>query len=193
MALALHIQNCPLRSLYLSKNGITDAGVEALAKALPASKLEVLDLSSQFIGDKGAGALAKALLEGSQLSDLRLTGHNDVHLAGATSLAAALSRGVALKHLYLAINPPSKGALETLATALPKSQLISLEVRIPSVQCGEMAALARLGQVLNVLHLVVLCCADFIAIPFHVFTSPSSHSTCGSGKNCREANCKLCV
>lgn len=106
MALARHIRNCPLRSLDLSKNRITDVGVGALANALPASKLQVLDLSSQFIGDKGAGALAEALLKGSRLYDLRLHG-NDVHLAGATSLAAALSTGVPLKRLSLTINLPS--------------------------------------------------------------------------------------
>ena len=107
-------------------------GVGALANALPASKLQVLDLSSQFIGDKGAGALAEALLKGSRLYDLRLHG-NDVHLAGATSLAAALSTGVPLKRLSLTINLPSNGALEALANALPKSQLLSLELKILSV------------------------------------------------------------
>lgn len=142
MALARHIRNCPLRSLDLSKNRITDVGVGALANALPASKLQVLDLSSQFIGDKGAGALAEALLKGSRLYDLRLHG-NDVHLAGATSLAAALSTGVPLKRLSLTINLPSNGALEALANALPKSQLLSLELKILSVQCGGVAALAK--------------------------------------------------
>ena len=127
---------------------MNDRGAEALANALPASKLEVLDLSSQFIGDEGAGALAQALLKGSQLYDLRLNG-NDVHMAGATSLAAALSTGVALKHLSLTINYPSKGALEALANALPKSQLLSLDLQILSVECGGVAALARLGQVLE--------------------------------------------
>ena len=145
-ALALHIHDCPLRSLDLSKNRITDVGVGALANALPASKLQVLDLSSQFIGDQGAGALAKALLKGSQLYDLRLHG-NDVHLAGATSLAAALSTGVPLKRLSLTINLPSNGALEALANALPKSQLLSLELKIVSVECGGVASLARLGRV----------------------------------------------
>lgn len=142
MALAMYLDSCSLRSLDLSQNEIHDLGAETLANALPVSKLEVLDLSIQEIADKGAEALAKALLRGSQLYDLRLDG-NYVCKQGAISLAKALSKGVSLKHLSLTINLPSDAALEALAIALPKSQLVSLELMIASVHCREVAALAK--------------------------------------------------
>ena len=69
------VENRVLQSLWLSRNGIGDAGADALAAALSngrARRLEALDLWGNGISPRGGKALAAALHTNRALRTLEL-------------------------------------------------------------------------------------------------------------------------
>ena len=85
--------NSTLQWLDLSNNSITDAGVTAVAQALHHnSTLHKLDLSNNSIGDAGATALAQGLHHVSMLGGLNLSGNDAIHKEGTCELVHALTR-----------------------------------------------------------------------------------------------------
>ena len=113
--------NCKLRSLNLSKNIVTDEGVEYLAKALKNSncKLNLLNLSKNNVTDEGAKCLAEALKHSDcKLNSLNLS-ENNVTYEGAECLAEALKHSdCKLNTLNLSGNNVTYEGAECLAEAL---------------------------------------------------------------------------
>ena len=113
--------NCKLRSLNLSKNIVTDEGVEYLAKALKNSncKLNLLNLSKNNVTDEGAKCLAEALKHSDcKLNSLNLS-ENNVTYEGAKCLAEALKHSdCKLNSLNLSQNNVTYEGAECLAEAL---------------------------------------------------------------------------
>jgi len=70
-------QNLSLKELCLGENGISDLGVEALAKALvfPGCKLRRLSLRNNSMSDRGAEILSRALASHTALEELDLWGN----------------------------------------------------------------------------------------------------------------------
>ena len=100
---------CPgrvhLQTLKLAGNGITSAGVEALAAGLasPCCELTTLDLGGSKLCAASCGHIANALVMGSSLRSLDFY-HCSVSDSGAALLAAALSVSGNLRHLRLGRN-----------------------------------------------------------------------------------------
>ena len=88
---------CKMQKLYLYKNQIGDAGVEALAKAATCGalqKLEMLWLNGNNIGDGGCTALAAAAASGAlaSITVLRLSS-NKIGDAGMIKFSEACAGG----------------------------------------------------------------------------------------------------
>ena len=94
-----------LQTLKLAGNGITSAGVEALANGLtsPFCELATLDLGGSKLCAASCGYIAHALTMGSCLTSLDAY-HCSVSDSGAALLAAALSVSGSLTHLRLGRN-----------------------------------------------------------------------------------------
>jgi hypothetical protein len=94
-----------LQTLKLAGNGITSAGIEALATGLasPYCELTTLDLGGSKLCAASCGYIARALTTGSTLTSLDAY-HCSVNDSGAAMLAAALSVSGSLTHLRLGRN-----------------------------------------------------------------------------------------
>lgn len=82
-------KKAPLRSLNLSRNGLTDAGAATLARLARPTEIY---LHSNDIGDEGAAAWASALLdksEGGHIATLDLSGNARIGGEGLRALASA--------------------------------------------------------------------------------------------------------
>ena len=116
-----------LRLLSLTRAGIGDAGLVALAPALqhlPA--LEELYLQGNPFGDEGLAALVALPLPAGGLKKLRelYLSRTQVTDAGCTALVSALDSGAlpALEHLGLYGIPASAAAKEAVRAALARSR-----------------------------------------------------------------------
>lgn len=104
LAGALESKN-EIQKLILRNCNISFEGAKSLAKALPLSKLTILDLSSNNIENRRAEVLAQALECGTKLQNLHLEG-NRIDIKGRRSLARALRLGVLTCKLS-SYSPPS--------------------------------------------------------------------------------------
>ena len=109
-----------LQEMWLSESPLGDAGVAALAKALPPT-LEWLDIESTGCGDDGLVALAAALPTLIRFGHLDCSGNPAATSRGWVALASALPSLPALETLYLHSNPGmgSEGGA-ALAAAIPR-------------------------------------------------------------------------
>ena len=96
--------------LHVSSNPLGDAGVAALAKALPPT-LEQLFVCGVGCGDDGFVALAAALPALTRLRDLRIAFNRDVGARGWAALVGALPSLPALEYIYAASNSAEVAAL----------------------------------------------------------------------------------
>ena len=121
LGLALATERCRLRALLLGGNGITSAGVAALAASL--GPLRTLDLSANLRMDEtGACELARELA-GSSLTSLRLAGCK-VGQKGCSRLAAALLRSE-LRDLDLSANHFGNGGSDEFAWVLAECEALT--------------------------------------------------------------------
>ena len=99
-------ENSTIRVLRLPDNGITNEGLDILAKGLcKNTTLETLTLSENDLGFKNESpskftGMAEMLATNDKLKVLNL-GHNSLGSAGVTWIAEALESNKGVKHLYL--------------------------------------------------------------------------------------------
>ena len=96
---------------------MTDGGVLKLCRVLPNAVVEDLDLSKNGLTDRGAKALARALKK-SRIISLNVSKNPDITEEGMMALAEAMPWSVALKSVKFAgVGKLSKSAKRTLAKA----------------------------------------------------------------------------
>ncbi|KAI9325797.1 hypothetical protein DFJ73DRAFT_868353 [Zopfochytrium polystomum] len=123
---ALRLPSCPLRTLVLNNNAISNRGAVLLARALEFNRtLEKLDLAANTIGDVGGAEIASRI-PGS-LVQLLLTA-NRVSDPTAVALAARLPQAQALRTLSIAGNPVADPGLAAIAAALRYCRLAALRI-----------------------------------------------------------------
>ena len=112
------------KTLHIPYRRITDAGVVAIARFLPTSKLETLFISAG-ISDVGAIALAAAL-PCPKLTKLSIWG-NGITDVGARALAGVLGKSHLTELILFSIRFTDVG-VSVLAAALPTSKLTELYI-----------------------------------------------------------------
>ena len=93
-AIAAALPKSEVAELYVGLNQIGVAGAAALAAALPASGLRWLRLSSNRMGDAGTAIIARALPASPRLTWLRMGGSNVGGGAGRSKLLAEHGGGL---------------------------------------------------------------------------------------------------
>jgi Ran GTPase-activating protein (RanGAP) involved in mRNA processing and transport len=110
--------NSQLVSLELFKNGIGNAGADAIAEAFTfSSTLAHLDLQQNSIGEPGAGAIAEALKANQSVQVLRLN-KNQVDMEGIEKIANALKSNSTLLYLDVSHNPLGRFGCKYICDAL---------------------------------------------------------------------------
>ena len=137
--------NRTVTDLNLDGGRIVDTGASALGVALqcPGHVVAKVTLSSNGIGDAGVSAIAKALVVNSTIRHLDLM-HNGIGAHGAGELAAALSHNATLTSLALSgnrIGPEGAGRLGEYLKSTPCA-ISLLEVAQNSLGAGGAAKLA---------------------------------------------------
>ena len=125
----LHQTNIAAKTLIAYCCGISNLGMETLARALAVNRtLEHLDISSNNIGDTSVAHIAKALLTNTTLKTLCVC-----HLKGfisdscAESLARALvDNGSSLKRLEISGNKIGDKGIDHVANALSTNTLLEV-------------------------------------------------------------------
>jgi hypothetical protein len=140
VALAEALPGLRITRLYLEGCEVTDAGVVALAEALPGSQVTALDLRNNQITDAGTTALAEGL-PGSQVTALDLR-NNQITDAGTTALADGLP-GSQITTLQLSNNQTTDAGAVALAEALPGSHITTLELGVNQITDAGAVALAE--------------------------------------------------
>lgn len=118
------------RHCNLHYRELDDRNAEQLAGLLAGSKVESLDLSENNIGDAGVIALAGALPHARRLTALNLA-DNNVGERGARYLAASVSETLRLESIELRQNRVSKPTLAVLAAAVEGACRQRVESRKP--------------------------------------------------------------
>lgn len=128
-----------LTALDLNGNDGIGAGMGALAKALPRTKVRDLNLCGNTLYPS-AGVLLAAALPSSGIRSLNLA-RNELGDEGTSALASRLS-GSKLESLNLRKNGLSDKGCAELAAALPKSRVKELDLSINGIGSKGAAALA---------------------------------------------------
>ena len=156
LALGRALRRCPdLHTLQLTGCGVGAAGAAELAEGLhPARSLTHLDLSSNQLGDAGVRALAGAVPH-SHLTELLLSS-NGVGDAGASALGLALIRRARcpLRTLSLSSNAITDEGALALAEAIsaPTPQICRLSTLSLAKNKLGPAAVAALGDAIVASH-----------------------------------------
>lgn len=109
--------NASLKHLDLSRNFITEAGVEGMSSFLFVHALRTIKISNNAIGDKGVLELASILRSSNALTHLSLD-ENGVSPSGARELADALKVNTSLKYLSMDSNRIGDDGVSALADSL---------------------------------------------------------------------------
>ncbi len=133
--LAEFLPRTRIKSLEMSSCEIDARGVKALAKALPTSQITRLDIGYSNIGHLGIKALAEVLPQ-TQISELRLRrvgngkpGDSNTYMASHANITPILEILPATQITSLDIGGIDlKDSLETLATVLPNTRIIKLDL-----------------------------------------------------------------
>ena len=156
IATALQMNTCTLRKLDISKCGITDEGVESLAKALVVnSSLQELNVRENEIGDNGIDHIANTSLQTDTCS-IKVLNISQCSISdeGAKSLAKALAVNRSLQELNISANKIHDIGLTRIATALRRnSTMTKLNISQCSISdegAESLAANACSLQVLNI-------------------------------------------
>jgi Ran GTPase-activating protein (RanGAP) involved in mRNA processing and transport len=111
-------KNQSLVSLELSYNALEDQGTQSIAQALDQCAIKTLGLTSNGLTDVGAAHLAEALeRDNCALTSLSIS-NNNISDIGATRLAEALSVNVRLETLYVEENAIGPAGMDVLARAV---------------------------------------------------------------------------
>jgi hypothetical protein len=106
--------DCKLTWLYLSGNGLGDAGATAIALALTHNTLvRTVLMHNNGVGNAGATAIASMLRHNTAIEELSLY-ENVIGDDGVIALGKALLNNTALKYLYLALNEVSEKGVAQL-------------------------------------------------------------------------------
>lgn len=110
-----------LRTLQLGETGLGDEGARAVARALAKlSRLEEIHLSENAIGDSGMAAVSGVLARQARLRVLALHANHKLGDAGVKALASALGRLANLEKLTLSDNKVGDGGAAAVAKALSR-------------------------------------------------------------------------
>eukprot|EP01045_Picozoa_sp_COSAG04_P023857 COSAG04_NODE_2901_length_3403_cov_2.324455_2_plen_315_part_00 len=136
-----------LTFLRVADNPLGDAGVAALAKALPPT-LEQLDVDTTGCGDDGLVALAAALPALTRLQTLDCARNPDAGARGWVALAGALPSMPAFKQLFATscTGMGSEGAAALVAAVPQCSRLCCLIVQLCGLGAEAETALSALGH-----------------------------------------------
>lgn len=126
---ALSDPNCPLSSICIAQNSVTNSGVDFIIKALTSNTcITSLDLHSNKIDSEGAAKLASFLTSGHcTLTSLTLDGNFTIGNDGARALAQALCSGdtvAALEFLSLKSCGIGEKGAERFAAVLSQNRTL---------------------------------------------------------------------
>lgn len=138
--------NATLKYLDLSRNFITEAGVEGLSSFVFVHALHTIKISNNAIGDKGVLELASILRISNVLKHLSLN-ENGVGPGGARELADALKVNTCLEHLSLDSNCIGDDGVSALADSLRVNSTLQ-SLRCDSNEISDVGA----GNLAIVLH-----------------------------------------
>ncbi|CAH3157722.1 unnamed protein product, partial [Pocillopora meandrina] len=114
-----------LTNLYLSFNGISDAGATCIAEAMKVNKtLTNVNLSYNGISAAGATCIAEAIKVNKTLTNLHLR-NNDISDAGATCIAEAIKVNKTLTNLDLSGNRISAAGATCIAEAIKVNKTLT--------------------------------------------------------------------
>ena len=145
------------RSLNLTANQMSDAGVRALWEGLANdTTLLYLDLRGNHISDDGVRGLGEAMAKNSALTDLYLS-ENQISDAGARELGAGLSVNSTMCRLYLRDNQISDAGARAIGEGLAKNSTLThlnlKENEISDAGARELGAGLSKNKSLSVLYL----------------------------------------
>ena len=150
IAIAKALPASPIAVLNLDQNEIGDEGIEAIAAALSDSKLTSLNVALNMIGNKGIEAIAVALSD-SELANLNVA-LNMIGNKGIEAIAVALSDSE-LANLNLSGNGIGDEGVKALAAALSASKLASLDLSCNEIGNEGIMALAAVLSKSGLAHL----------------------------------------
>ena len=155
-----------LQNLYLSRNGFSDAGMQALCEGMDSSaapSLRSLGLVNNKLGLLGAEALAAAIRRGAmpQLASLLIEFDFFVGNQGVATLAPALRKLPALARLYLAGCDIDDEGVASLFAKLGKDDFKKLQVldlrciNLSDKGCEMIASLVNSGKMPSLIDVLL--------------------------------------
>jgi len=111
-----------IRRLAISDVLVSPAAAEALARALPCSRVRELSLVSTQLCDLGARSLAAAIEAHGALEDVVLVDQEAITWRGAAAVALAVGRQGAVRRLRIACSPLGDLGARAVADALCESR-----------------------------------------------------------------------
>ena len=115
--------NTTVRTLNVSRCGISDVGAKSLARALALTNLTALVIFSNQIEDNGIACIATVLQTNSTMRKLNV-GACDISDVGAETLARALAVNKSLHTLYTHCNEIGNNGIAHIATALETNNIL---------------------------------------------------------------------